>query len=100
MRSRKAAVLGEKRVPQGVNTHLAGVKAFFRWAVAEQRLTCNPTLDVRGARNPRRKPRKRDAAILHLMAYTGLRTIEVQMARLGDLHQRALGPGSVRQGPR
>ena len=110
VRSWKAAMLGEGRKPSGVNTHLAGVRSFFRWAVAERRLAYNPTLDVRGVKATRGKRHKRDvltdaevlrllaqpdratvtgkrdAAILHLMAYTGLRTVEVQRARLGDLH--------------
>lgn len=109
IRSWKADMLRAGRRPSGVNTHLAGVKGFFRWAVADQRLAYNPTLDVKGAkvRGKRHKRDaltdaevlrlleqpdgstafgKRDRAILFLMAYTGLRTIEVHRARIGDLH--------------
>ena len=110
VRSWKAAMLGSGRKPQGINTHLAGVKAFFRWAVGAQRLAYNPSLDVKGVKESSRRRHKRDAltdgevlrllaqpdietalgkrdaAMLHLLAYTGLRTIEIQRATIGDLH--------------
>jgi len=97
------------RRPGGVNTLYAGVRAFFVWAVAERGLAYNPTLGVPGAKADRRRHKrdplsdhevvrvlaqpdtstsvgKRARAILTLMAYTGARTIEVQRAKIGDLH--------------
>ena len=108
VRSWIASMRAAGRKPLGINTHLAGVRAFFAWAVAECGLAYNPTAGVRGARvNGRGHKRacltdhevlrvlaqpdtttpagKRARAILCLMAYTGLRTIEVQRARIGDL---------------
>ena len=109
IRSWKASMLRDGRAPSGVNTHLAGVKSFFRWCVAEQRLAYDPSLTVKGARGGGQRHKrdaltdaevlrllvqpdtttaigKRDATLLHLMAYTGLRTIECQRALIGDLH--------------
>lgn len=96
------------RKPAGVNVLYAGVRSFFRWAVAERGLAYNPTLTVGGVKRTghrhKRDPLsnaevlrvlaqpdtttdhgKRLKAMLCLMAYTGARTIEVQRARLGDL---------------
>lgn len=110
IRSWKAALLQDGRKPAGVNTLYAGVRAFFRWAVAEQGLAYDPTASVQGASRrgaSRRHKRdvltdaevlrllaqvdastdlgKRDSALLHLLAYTALRTVEAQRARLEDL---------------
>ncbi len=97
------------RKVNGINTLYAGVRAFFAWAVAERGLAYNPTLGVPGAKADRRRHKrdplsdhevvrvlaqpdvstdvvKRAKAILTLMAYTGARTIEVQRAKIGDLH--------------
>lgn len=109
LRGWKASLLEVGRAPAGVNVLLAGVKAFFAWAVAERGLAYDPTQGVKGATRTggRRHKRaalsdtevlrvlaqpdtdtdtgKRDAAMLYLLAYTGVRTIEVQRARVGDL---------------
>jgi len=97
------------RKASGVNVRYAGVRAFFAWAVAECGLAYNPTAGVKGTRVSGRGHKracltdhevlrvlaqpdtqttegKRARAILCLMAYTGVRTIEVQRARIGDLH--------------
>ena len=110
IRAWKAHLSQEGRAPAGINVLLAGVKAFFTWAVAERGLAYNPTVGVRGAkaggkaRRHKREPLtdhevlrvlaqpdtstatgKRDLALLCLLAYTGARQVEVQRARLGDL---------------
>jgi len=107
----KAEMLEEGLSPAGVNLRFAGVRAFYRWAVQERGLTADPTAGVRGAsrrgasRTHKREPLsdqevlrlleqpdgdtvqgKRDGAMLYLMVYTGVRTIEVQRATIGDLH--------------
>lgn len=92
------------------NTLYSGVRAFFTWAVAEAGLAYNPTAGVPGAKAGRRRHKraaltddevmrvlaqpdvatdtgKRAKVILCFMAYTGLRTIEVQRAKIGDLDQ-------------
>lgn len=96
--------------PASVNAWLAGVRAFFAWAVASRRLTSDPTLGIRGVMrrgSGRRHTRsaltdqevlrvlsipvrsnpqgRRDYAILCLMAYTAARQIELHRADLSDL---------------
>jgi site-specific recombinase XerD len=95
------------RKPNGIATHYAGVRAFFAWAVAERGLAYNPCATVKskgGGKRHKRDPLsdaevlrvlaqpdtstpagKRARGMLALMAYTGVRTIEVQRARVGDL---------------
>ena len=94
--------------PATVAVRLAGVRAFFAWAVAEAGLAYNPAETVKGPMR-RGKGHKRDAltdaevlrvldqpdtstvagkrakAMLCIMAYTGARVCEVQRAKVGDL---------------
>jgi integrase/recombinase XerD len=87
----------------------AGVRSFFQWAVAEHHLTADPTQGVkRGKRAGTSKLHKRDLltdaemlrvlggklsirdrAIVHLLAYTGARGIELQRADIEDLQTEA-----------
>lgn len=109
IRAWKAAMAQAGITPAGVNVRFAGVRSFFRWAVASQGLAYDPTSGVQGARSRGKRAHKRDAltdgevlralaqpdpatdqgrrdrAILTIMAYTGLRTVEIQRATLGDL---------------
>ena len=109
IRKWKADMLADGHKPTGVNTHLQGVKAFFRWAVSERGLAYDPAASVKGASRRQSKKHKRDAlsdgemvrvlaqpdpstdlgrrdrALLLAMAYTGIRTIEVHRATVGDL---------------
>jgi len=108
MRSWIASMRRDGRKPAGINVLYAGVRAFFRWAVAERGLAYNPTLTTGGAKRTSRRHKrdplsdaevlrvlaqpdtstdagKRAKAMLCLMAYTGARTIEVQRAKVGDL---------------
>ena len=100
--------------PNSINVWLAGVRAFFAWAVSARRLAINPASGVRGARRKgtsrqhlrqsltdaevhrvlaapdRQTPQgQRDYAILALKAYTGARDIELQRADLDDLRTRS-----------
>jgi len=110
IRAWKADLLADGRKPGTVNTFLAGVRAFFSWATAERRLAYNPAAAVKGSGNRKGTGHKREAladlevlrvlaqptattpqgkrdrALLYLLAYTGLRTCEVQRATVGDLH--------------
>ena len=105
----KAHLRQEGHKPTGVNTFYAGVRAFYRWAKAMRGLLMDPTAGVRSSkrRNTGRHVRsalsdaevrrvlaqpdpstvtgKRDRAMLLLLAYTGVRSVEVQRARVGHL---------------
>lgn len=98
--------------PAAINTWLAGVKAFCKWALRKQLIPVDPTAGIktqqrkgtsrRHAReqltdlevrrvldNPDQSPaRVRSHAILCLMAYTAARQIEVYHADLQDLTTR------------
>lgn len=98
--------------PATANTWLAGLRAFFAWAVGARRLPYNPAAGIKSARRtdsrhhkremltraeirrvlalPEDSPGgKRDRALLYLMAYTAARTIEVHRANLEDLRTEA-----------
>lgn len=83
----------------------AGVRAFFAWAVSERHIPADPTQGVkRGRRKGTAKTHKRelltddemirilnidlsrrDRALIHLLAYTGARGIELHRADIEDL---------------
>lgn len=95
--------------PQTVNLRLSAVRSFYRWAVTTGHLAVSPAAAVKGAKRSKsnrhkRDPLtdaevmrvlavcddgtdagKRDRAIIGLMVYCGLRTIEVHRADLGHL---------------
>ncbi len=95
--------------PQTVNLRLSAVRSFFRFLVNTDRLLTNPAAEVRGMKRPKSRRHKRDAltdaevlavletcgpgsldgdrdrAILSLMAYCGLREVEVHRANVGHL---------------
>ncbi|OQY99308.1 MAG: hypothetical protein B6D41_01630 [Chloroflexi bacterium UTCFX4] len=100
--------------PASINTWLAGVRAFFDWAVSAQRAPFNPTHGIRGAKRTgttRQHSRDeltdtevkrvlaaadvstpagvRDRALLSLMAYTAARSIELHRADLEHLRTEA-----------
>lgn len=110
----KAALLKDGLRPNTVNTWLAAVRSFFAWATAARRIPYNPAADIKGARRKGTAQRhlretltnseinrvlaqpdlttdigKRDCAILHLMAYTAARTIELHRADLANLSTEA-----------
>lgn len=111
IREWKANLL-ERYKPRTVNAWLAGVKSFFAWAAEYGHLPYNPAGAIKGATRKgqtRKHVRdvltdaevrrvlampddsiqgKRDAAILALFAFTGLRTVEVHRADLADLWTR------------
>lgn len=96
--------------PNTANAWLAGVRSFFAWAVGNRRLVTDPTAGVKSATRKGTTKRHlrevltdqevkrvlaqpdrstpqglRDAAILALMAYTAVRSVEVHRANLADL---------------
>lgn len=110
IRAWKADMLARGLSPSTANVHLAGARCFFAWAVGERDLAYDPTNGVKSAarRGVSRRHKRdaltdaevlrvlaqpatgslrgaRDRAMLHLMAYCGLRGVEVQRAQLGDL---------------
>lgn len=92
-----------------ISVWFAGVRAFFRWAISEKRLIADPTAGVkRGKRSNVGQAHKRDLltddemlrvlgsdlsrrdrAIVHLLAYTGARGVELQRADVEDLRTEA-----------
>jgi len=106
------ASLFERYAAQTVNLRLSAVRSFFRWLASNGHITQNPAINVRGARRHRANVHKRDAltdaeviavletceggsrtdtrdrAILALLAYCGLRTIEVHRANAENLKTR------------
>lgn len=109
IRQFKADLLDRGYSPQTVNLRLAAVRSFYRFAVNTDRLPYNPAAEVKGAKRHKSTRHKRDAltaeevravldtcepttpegirdrAILTLMAYCGLRTVEIHRANLGNL---------------
>jgi site-specific recombinase XerD len=106
----KAALLQEY-APQTVNLRLSALRSFYRYLVSSGRLPVNPTSEVKGAKQSRSRQHKRDPlsngevlavletcdtsavgvrdrALLTLMAFCGLRTIEVHRADVTDLRTK------------
>lgn len=103
------ADLAEAYSPQTVNLRLSAVRSFYRFCVETDRLATSPAAEVRGVKRPRSKTHKRDPlangeviavletcdlgtlegvrdrAILSLMAFCGLRSVEIRRANLGNL---------------
>lgn len=92
-----------------ISVWFAGVRSFFAWAVSERRLDVDPTHGVRrGRRSGTKDSHKhemltddemlrvlssslspRDRAIVHLLAYTGARGVELYRADVEDLKTEA-----------
>lgn len=101
--------LAERYSPQTVNLRLSAVRSFYRWCVITERLPVSPAESVKGTKRPQAGQHKRDAltngevlavlatcdlgtlrgvrdgAVLSLMAYCGLRAVEVHRANIGNL---------------
>ena len=109
----KADLRQQEYKPNTINAWFAGVRAFFAWAHGNRRLLFNPTEGVKGAKRKgiNKKHRretltdnevkrvlsapdtntdggKRDKAILCLMAYTAVRTVEIPRADVADVQTR------------
>jgi len=103
-------ILAEQYAPQTVNLRLSGVRSFFRFLVNTDRLLANPAAEINGVKRSKSKRHKReeltseevravigtcqgdmtpqgkrDLAILTLMAYCGLRSIEINRANMANL---------------
>jgi site-specific recombinase XerD len=99
----------QEYAPQTVNLRLSAVRSFYRFLVTTDRIVSNPAADVRGAKRSKSKRHKRneltsaevravlgtcdpidavglrDLAILTLMSYCGLRTVEIYRADIENL---------------
>jgi site-specific recombinase XerD len=105
--------LAEQYAPQTVNLRLSGVRSFFRFLVNTDRLIANPGAAVKGIKRPKSNQHKRDEltsdeiyavmdtcradpsaqskrdlAILTLMAYCALRSIEIGRANIDNLRTK------------
>jgi site-specific recombinase XerD len=105
LRDYRAYLLTTKQSsPATVNRHLAALKRFFRYALAQQWVTEDPTLAVKGIQQVQVAPKalakrevdkllraaerygtKRDLAILAVLRHTGLRVGELTNLRLSDI---------------
>lgn len=109
IRQFKADLLEQGYSPQTVNLRLSAVRSFYRFAVTTDRLPYNPAAEITGAKRHKSTRHKRDAltaeevrgvldtcdpatpegirdrAILTLMAFCALRTVEIHRANLGNL---------------
>jgi len=102
--------LADQYAPQTVNLRLTGARSFFRFLVNTDRILANPAADVQGAKRSKSKRHKReeltseevraviatcrddqtpqgkrDLALLTLMTYCALRSIEINRANLANL---------------
>lgn len=97
---------------QTVNLRLSAIRSFYRYLASEQGLVYNPAAGVKGLKRTKSRQHKRDEltsgevlavlgscdlsttagirdrAILGLMAYCGLRAVEVHRADVDDLRTR------------
>lgn len=102
---RETKIEGRRISQNAISVWFAGVRAFFAWALSEKHLALDPTAGVkRGKRTGTAKTHKRDLltddemvrvlssdlsardrALVHLLAYTGARGIEMHRANIEDL---------------
>jgi integrase/recombinase XerC/integrase/recombinase XerD len=105
----KACLKESGLAANSVNSHLVAVKRFFAFLEGERKYP-NVAKDIKGMKQPKKHLResltvpqigqlleqfdistlqgKRDFAMVNLMARTGLRTIEVVRANIGDIKQQ------------
>jgi integrase/recombinase XerD len=106
--------LEDQYAPQTVNLRLTGARSFFRFLVNTDRLTYNPASEINGVKRSKSKRHKReeltseevraviatcqgdqtlegkrDLAILTLMSYCALRSVEINRANLANLKTEA-----------
>jgi len=106
--------LAGQYAPQTVNLRLTGARSFFRFLVNTDRLPYNPASEINGVKRSKSKRHKReeltseevraviatcqddqtlegkrDLAILTLMSYCALRSIEINRANLANLKTEA-----------
>jgi len=107
--SRFKGALADRYAVQSVNVTLSAVRSFYRYLVSIEAIPSNPTANISGVKRPKSRRHKRsaltaaevravldrpdpgtvagirDLAIIVLMAYCGLRTVEVQRLDLDSL---------------
>lgn len=105
--------LAERYSVQTANLRLSAVRSFYRWMVVTERLAVSPAESVKGLKRPHARRHKRDPltsqevqavlnacrrdqrltgvrdrAMITLMAYCGLRAVEIHRADIGHVKTR------------
>ncbi len=94
----------EKAAPSTINQRLVAIFSFYKWALARDQVTNDPTLDIATIRLPRRQPKslsrrqlrqflravhnggsRRDIAIVEMLVGTGLRVGELLQLQVEDI---------------
>jgi integrase/recombinase XerC len=108
----------EKAAPSTVNQRLVAASSFYKWAMAQDYVSRDPTADASAIRLPQRQPKSlstkqlrrlvravhnggspRDVAIIEMLAGTGLRVGELLQLQVGDIMLRERsGLVTVREG--
>jgi integrase/recombinase XerC len=97
----------EKAAPSTINQRLVAVSSFYKWAVGQELLPRDPTVDVKTIRLTKRQPKSlsykelrrliravtnsghlRDTAIIEILAGTGIRVGELLQLQVGDVVSR------------
>ena len=108
----------EKTAPSTINQRLVGLSSFYKWAVVQDHIRRDPTIDIKTLALAKRQPKSllaktlrrlmrtvhnnhnlRDIAIVELLAGTGIRVGELLALQVGDIvvHERS-GWVTIREG--
>jgi integrase/recombinase XerC len=77
-------LVDEGRKPATVNRRLAGLRAFFDWAVQDGRMASNPTAQVKGVKQEREAPKSLDAQEVYRLQRTAAAQRQLAEAQAGE----------------
>ena len=72
------------RKPAGVNRRLAGLRAFFTWAVSTERVASNPAAEVKGLRQARQVPKALSQQDVYKLQRTAAARRQLAEAKAGS----------------
>jgi len=72
------------RKPAGVNRRLAGLRAFFAWAVSTERVASNPAAEVKGLRQARQVPKALSQQDVYKLQRTAAARRQLAEAKAGS----------------